>query len=157
MRRVDAIRKLFLEFRPQYSVREAAALLGWNRRKLAEEIAASELASVDVNGFVSWDAVATIAVTEWSAEAIEEALGSDATVLPELCRLANVHLRLPRYQIIALEAAARREHASASEFLSRYLLDQTCNEAPALLQTVPGFREAFTWPRSDRRESENAA
>jgi hypothetical protein len=43
MRQREAIRHLFLDKREHYTVSEAAALLGWTRAELAEEIAASEL------------------------------------------------------------------------------------------------------------------
>jgi|GEM_PF-883900 len=157
MERAVAIRKLFLERQERYSLPEAAELIGWSISDVAEEIAASELSPVHVDTLISWRAVATLAVTEWSPEMIEEALGTDVTVLPNLSRLTDLSVRLPRYQILALEAAARKQHATVSEVLSRYLLDQTCTEAPALGQTVAGFREAYMWPRATNPKSPTPA
>lgn len=157
MRRAEAIRKLFLEHREQYSIREAAALVGWRTRDMADEIASSELRQVDLDAHVSWRAVAMIAMTVWSYEAIEEALGENASVLPSLARLADRTVRLPRFQLIAIEAAARRQGVTFNEFLAGHLADLVCIEAPALRKTIPGFREAFSWPQPQQRESEDAA
>jgi hypothetical protein len=157
MMREEAIRALFLEGKSHYSLAEAATLLRWSKGKLAEEIAASELRPIDADAIVPWRVVAVFAVTEWSPEMIEDALGAEIIVLPDLLRLGELCIRLPRYQIVALEAAARRSTATISEYLSQYLLDQTCTEAPALVRTVEGFREAYIWPRSDTSESATPA
>lgn len=157
MRRAEAIRKLFLERREQYSLHEAAELLGWNCRDLAEEIGASELRRVEVDSQVSWQAVATLGMTTWSYESIEEALGGDTRLLPRLARLADRTFRLPHYQFIAIEAAARKRGETVNEFLAGYLLDLVCTESPALTRDVPGFREAFIWPQPVGRQAETAA
>lgn len=157
MKRAEAIRKLFLEGREQYSIREAAALVGWSSREMADEIASSELRRVDLGAHVSWRAVAMIAMTVWSYESIEEALGENASVLPPLARLANRTVRLPHFQLVAIEAAARRQGVTFNEFLAGHLTDLVCIEAPTLAKDVPGFREAFLWPQSRRRQAEDAA
>ena len=157
MKRAEAIRKLFLEHREQYSIREAAALVGWSSRDMADEIAASELRRVDLDTNVSWQAVAMIAMTVWSYESIEEALGENASVLPPLARLADRTVRLPLFQLVTIEAAARRQGVTFNEFLAGHLTDLVCIEAPTLGKNVPGFREAFLWPQSQQRQSEDAA
>jgi hypothetical protein len=157
MTRTEAIRKLFGEHREQYSIGEAAALVGWSSREMADEIATSELRRVELNSHVSWQALAAIAMTEWSYESIEEALSENASVLPRLVRLADRTVRLPQFQIIAIEAAARRQGLTFNEFLAGHLLDLACIEAPTLMDKVSGFREAFLWPQSQQRQSENAA
>ena len=157
MKRAEAIRKLFLENREQYSIREAAALVGWSSREMADEIASSELRRVDLDANVSWRAVAMIAMTVWSYEAIEEALGEDASVLPPLARLADRTVRLPQFQLVAIEAAARRQGVTVNEFLAGHLADLVCIEAPELAKRVRGFREAFLWPQPQQRQSEDAA
>jgi hypothetical protein len=157
VKRAEAIRKLFLEGREQYSIREAAALVGWSSREMADEIASSELRSVDLNAHVSWRAVAMIAMTVWSYESIEEALGENASVLPPLARLADRTVRLPQFQLVVIEAAARRQGVTFNEFLAGHLTDLVCIEAPIVAKRVPGFREAFLWPQSQQRQSEDAA
>ncbi len=129
MKQTEVIRKLFLEHREQYSMREAAALVGWSTREMADEIASSELRSVDLNAYVSWRAVAMIAMTTWSFEAIEEALGENASVLPPLARLTERTVRLPRFQLVAIEAAARRQGVTFNEFLAGHLTDLVFIEA----------------------------
>lgn len=156
MKRADAIRKLFLGHREQYSIREAAALVDWSSRDMADEIASSELRRVELDANVSWRAVATIAMTVWSYEEIEEALGENASVLPPLARLVDRTVRLPQFQIAAIEAAANRQGVTFNEFLAGHLTDLVCIEAPAL-QDVPGFREAFLWPHPQQCQSEDAA
>lgn len=157
MKRADAIRKLLCERRDQCSIREAAALLAWRARDLADEIAASELRRVDVDSSVSWRAVAMIAMTQWSYESIERAMGQHASVLPRLSRLTERTVRLPHFQLIAVEAAARRRSLTFNDFLAGHLLDLVCTEAPALVEKVPGFREAYLWPQLLHVQSENAA
>lgn len=156
MKRAEAIRKLFLGHREQYSIREAAALVGWSIREMADEIASSELRRVELDANVSWRAVATIAMTVWSYEEIEEALGENASVLPPLARLVDRTVRLPQFQLVAIQAAASRQGVTVNEFLAGHLTDLVCIEAP-VLQDVPGFREAFLWPHPQHRQSEDAA
>lgn len=158
MRQREAIRYLFLEKREHYTVSETAALLGWTRSELAAEIAASELRRVNDTSLVSWHAVAVIASTQWSYESIEEALGAAASsVLPSLLRLEELRVRIPRYQIVVINTAARNQKATVNSFLARYLLDLSTNEAPSLIRSTPGFREAFMWPAHGPAESQTAA
>jgi hypothetical protein len=157
VKRAEAIRKLFLEHSEQYSIREAAALVGWSSREMADEIASAELRRMDLDANVSRRAVLTIAMTAWSYEVIEQALGEDASVLPPLARLADRTVRLPEFQLVAIEAAARRQGVTFNEFLAGRLTDLVCIEAPELTKRVPGFREAFLWPQPQQRQSEDAA
>jgi hypothetical protein len=148
MRRSATIRNLFLHKKSHYSLPEAASVLRWSIAKLAEEVAAMELLPVNADALIPWQTLAALAITEWSPEMIEGALGAEvAAVLPALSCLDRLCVRLPRYQIVALEAAARRRRETINAFLSRYLLDQTCIEAPSLVRTVTGFREAYLWPQ----------
>ena len=158
MRQREAIRHLFLEGREHYTVGEAAALLGWTRAKLAAEVAASELRRVSDTSLVSWHSVAAIASTQWSYESIEDALGAAASsVLPPLLRLEEFRVRIPRYQIVVIKTAARKQRATVNSFLARYLLDLSTIEAPSLMRSMPGFREAFMWPAQGPAESQTAA
>ena len=125
MKRAEAIRKLFLEGREQYSIREAAALVGWSSREVADEIASSELRRVDLGAHVSWRAVAMIAMTVWSYESIEEALGENASVLPPLARLANRTVRLRSSNSLPLKQL-RAGRASPSTNFSPGTLRTSC-------------------------------
>lgn len=157
MRKREAIRRLFLGGAPYYSVTEAAALLGWSCEALMREIRERELTHVGLSSSLSWQSVAMIAACQWSHQAIEDALGANASVLPPRLRLSDLHARVPQYQIDVIEAAARQQGASVNDFLSRYLLDLSSVEAPRLVRTVPGFEEAYKWPASLKPTAESAA
>jgi len=148
MNKHQAVRCLFLEPQETYTLAEAAALLGWNVQQLAVEIASQHLITPDecATRPVAWRDVATLAATDWSYELIETALGSGASVLPPLVRLTELRVRLPRYQIKAIESAAQAAHATINAFLASHLLELASLEAPALRTCVPGFDEAFHWP-----------
>ena len=158
MRQREAIRHLFLDKREHYTISEAAALLGWTRAELAAEVGASELRRVNDTSLVSWHAVAVIACTQWSYESIEEALGPAASsVLPPLLLLEELRVRIPRYQIVVINTAARNQNTTINSFLARYLLDLSTIEAPSLIGSMSGFREAFMWPAQGPAESQTAA
>jgi len=64
--------------------------------------------------------VATLAATDWSYELVETALGS-ASVLPALVSLAELRVRLTRYQITAIESAAQAARETINAFLTSQL------------------------------------
>lgn len=148
MRQAEAIRELFLGGKESYPLDEAASLLAWPRHRLRSELAAQSLVS-EIEWErkpIPWRAVAVLAVGQWSYERIEDALASEASVLPTLIRSDTLRVRLPRFQIAAILAGARRAGSTADEFLSRYLTDLTCLEGRALSENLTGFREAYHWP-----------
>jgi len=148
MRQAEAIRTLFLGGKRSYPLDEAASLLAWPRHRLRSELAAQYLVpEIEWESKrVPWRAVAVLAVGEWSYGRVEDVLAEQASVLPTLVRSDNLSVRLPRFQIAAIDAAARRSGRTVDEFLSSYLADLTCMEAPALSEDVVGFREAYHWP-----------
>lgn len=158
MRQREAIRHLFLDRGCSYSIRDAATLLGWPIPRLRSELSSQYLVperSWDTKP-VPWSAVAVLALGDWSYLRIEEALGDDAYVLPHLVRLEDAHVRLPRYQLVVIRAAAQRTGATVDELLARHFADLACEEAPSLSAAVPGFREAFHWPSAVARNEEDA-
>jgi hypothetical protein len=47
---------------------------------------------------VPWEELALAAAERWPQDVIEEALGADAaSVVPELVRLTDLHVRVPRF------------------------------------------------------------
>jgi DNA-binding ferritin-like protein (Dps family) len=83
----------------------------------------------------------------WDQEEIEAALGDDlATAIPELLRLADLHVRVPRMEIAALEQVAARDGKSVSAVLGRELLDFVSVHSEWLARDVPGFAAALMWP-----------
>jgi hypothetical protein len=83
---------------------------------------------------------------------IENALGSEAaSVIPELLRLAELRVAIPRYQMVMLSKLAEREKISVDELLSRHLLDLAGAENDWLNETIPQFNWATRWPELLRR------
>ncbi len=145
----DHIRDLFLHPRPTYPIAEAAALLGMDWRDVRGWIESGELEGVDSDGglVLPWAELVSFGMDFWSQEVVEEALGDDlARVIPELVRLARLEVRVPRFEIVALERVAGREGKSVDAVLARELLDLASVHAPWLSSEVPGFEAALQWP-----------
>ncbi len=146
---VAAIRTLFLHPRPTYPLPDAAALLGMRVRELAGWMESGELEGIESDGsvVVPWEELVSFGMEWWSQEAVEAALGADvARALPELLRLTELEVRLPRMEVVALERLAALDGKSVSAVLARELLDLVSAHAPWLSKEVPGFAEAFGWP-----------
>lgn len=148
MNQPSAIKQLFLRTTANYSLDEAAALLGWTREELAAELSSQFVTDPEewLHRPIPSSAIAVLAFADWSYEAIERALGAEASLLPPLVRLKELTVRLPAHQIAALEAAAAREQTTVSDILARELVELTTAEADELEQTLDGFHEAFHWP-----------
>jgi hypothetical protein len=141
-----AIRRLFLEPKPLYSIAEAAALLGIDVAGLRGWIDAGEIECED--GLrVSWAELVSFGLDFWSQQVVEEALGPDLTdAMPELLRLTDLEVRIPRLQVITLERIAARDDATVSAVLARELRDLISANSEHLSAEVPGFAEALYWP-----------
>ena len=80
---------------------------------------------------------------------IEQALGNDiASVMPEIVRLSELRVQIPRYEIVMLAKLAERENLTVDEYVSRYLLDLAGAEVEWLSASVPQFAEAMRWPET---------
>jgi hypothetical protein len=111
------IRTLFLHPHPTYTIPEAAALLGMGWRDVRAWMEAGELEGVDTDqGLVlPWAELMSFGMDFWSQEAVEEALGAEpADVRPELLRLTDLEVRIPRMEVVALERVAARDGQSVS-------------------------------------------
>lgn len=145
----DAIRLVFLSPQPFYSPQAAAALLGWTPREMETAIREGALdAERTCSGWrIGWEAVASALVDQQSLREVEAALGEQAsTVLPELCRLGELRVALPRWQTLMLARLAKREQLDAGDFLARHLLDLAAAESDWLAEAIPGFDAAVAWP-----------
>jgi len=146
---MDHIRDLFLHPHPTYSIAEAAILLGMDWREVRGWVEAGEIEGVETeHGLVlPWAEVVSFAMDFWSQEVVEHALGDDlARVIPELVRLARLEVRVPRFEIVALERVAARDGKSVDAVLARELLDFVSVHSPWLAAEIPGFDEALQWP-----------
>jgi DNA-binding ferritin-like protein (Dps family) len=143
------IRRLFLAPHPTYSPPDAAALLGMSSRELDGWMAAGELEGEQAaDGLVlPWHEVVSFAMSFWDQEEVEAALGDDlAAAIPELLRLAELHVRIPRMEVVALERVAARDGKTVSAVLGRELLDFVSTHAEWLGRDVPGLGDALAWP-----------
>ena len=145
----DNIRSLFLHPQPTYTTAEAAKLLAIAPDELREAIDVGDIEPVAFADRVvlPWTELASFAIDHWSQEAIEEALGARAAaVIPGLLRLDDLHIRIPRIQIAALERLAARNRTTVSTLLTRELRDLVSAHCEWLSRELPGFADAFRWP-----------
>jgi hypothetical protein len=86
---------------------------------------------------------------EAPVEAIESAVGAVdlADAIPELLRLADLEVRIPRLEILALERLADRDGKSVDAVLARELLDVVSARSRYLTTSIPGFTAALRWPQ----------
>jgi len=94
-----------------------------------------------------WAELVSFGMEFWSQEVVEEALGAEvAEAIPELLRLADLEVRIPRMDVVALEQLAMRDRQSVSAVLGRVLRDLLSVHSEWLSAVVPGFAEALAWP-----------
>ena len=144
------IRKLFLEAKKTYTPAEAAAILGMELPDLTRRIKSGEVEGVRTccGMTISAEELKSFAMDFWPQETIEEALGDDLpNAIPKLLRLADLHVRIPRFEILALEHLAERDGKSVSSVLARELLDVVSAESDFLAANIPGFTNALRWPQ----------
>ena len=146
----ERIRRIFLQPSVHYSLSEAANLLEYSHEQIVKAIEHGDLAVVGDGGRLPelpWQEVALAAVERWPQELIEAALGPEAeAVLPELVRLTELSVRVPRFSVVALGRVAQREGTTVDHIVSRQLLDLAVNEADILDRSIAGFSAAMRWP-----------
>jgi len=144
------IRSLFLEPKDAYSIRDAAEILCMPLGDVLGWMEVGELEGIDTPGgpMLSWGELASFTMGFWSQESIEEALGAYlADAIPELLRLSDLEVRIPRVEILALERLADRDGKSVDAVLARELLDVVSAHSEFLAKTIPGFATALRWPQ----------
>lgn len=143
------IRTLFLHPKPTYAIGEAASLLEMDWRDLRGWMESGEVEGIETDeGLVlPWAELVSFGMDFWSQEVVEEALGAElAEALPELLRLTELEVRIPRMEVVALERLAALDGETVSAVLARELRDLVSVHAAWLSQEVPGFAEALAWP-----------
>jgi hypothetical protein len=143
------IRRLFLEPKATYSIADAATLLGMKLRDVRGWMEVGELEGVDSpeGVVVPWTELVSFGMDFWSQEVVEEALGAElAEAIPELLRLAQLEVRIPRLEVVALERLAARDGKSVDAVLARELLDLVSAHSEWLATEIPGFAAALAWP-----------
>ena len=153
---VQRIRSIFLHQEPYVSICDAAGLLGWSREEAEAAVAAGEIEVVKTwkGETVGIQEVIAKARERWPADAIEEALGREAAlVLPAGLRTRKVTVRLPLYQVAALEYLARRGQTTVAHVLAGQLDDLAGEHLEELASAIPDFSEAFEWPHDQPAQS----
>ncbi len=143
------IRTLFLHPKPTYAIGEAATLLEMDARELCGWMETGEVEGIETDeGLVlPWAELVSFGMDFWSQEVVEEALGAElAEALPELLRLTDLEVRIPRMEVVALERLAAAGRETVSTVLARELRDLVSVHSAWLSQEVPGFAEALAWP-----------
>ncbi len=145
----SAVRRLFLQPKPRYSLSAAARLLGMSAKELRGWIESGEIETVETKRgpALPWEEVVSFGMDFWSQAVVEEALGADvAAAIPELVRLTELNVRLPRFEVAALERVSAREGRPVDAVLASELLDFVSAEAAWLSREIPGFAAALSWP-----------
>jgi len=140
------IRRLFLEPKDTYPDAEAAEILGMELLDLKSRMESGEVEGVrNCSGMtVSRKELISFAMDFWPQDAIEEALGDDlAKGIPKLLRLAGLQVRIPRFEILALERLAERDGKSVDAVLARELRDVISAESDFLRENIRGFETAL--------------
>ncbi|HEY2094470.1 MAG TPA: hypothetical protein VGJ81_21605 [Thermoanaerobaculia bacterium] len=152
---IERIRPIFLHQRPRVSLTRAAALLGWTRGEISKAIRAGEVevTKASMGEWICREELQDRALESWPLEAIEEALGADADrALPPAWRLADLHVRVPRYHVDMLEYMAGRERTTVSDILTRELEDMASANAEEFSRSLAGFHGAMRWPSAGARD-----
>src|ERR1700682_4756817 len=126
MTNAGSIRRLFLQPQPTYTIADAANVLGMHWRDVRAWMESGELEGVDTDeGLVlPWAELVSFGMDFWSQEVVEEALGADlAAAIPELLRLTDLEVRIPRLEVVTLERLAARDGETVNAVLARELLD----------------------------------
>ena len=135
----------------QAEFREQAGLVAYSDVlvEVLDWIEAGEMEAEDTPDglLLPWSELVSFAMALWDQEDIERALGDHlATAIPELLRLADLQVRIPRIEILALEHVAAREGKSVGAVLGRELLDFVSVHSEWLSRDIAGFAEALAWP-----------
>jgi hypothetical protein len=147
----DRIRELFLEPQPFYELAQAARLLGCPPSEVERAIAEGEIETPSTRAAypLAWQEIAVMLTSQYAQAVIEEALAEEAdAVIPELVRLAELRVEIPRYQTAMIAKLASRENLSVDEIVSRQFLDLASAESEWLAKSILGFDAALRWPEA---------
>ncbi|HYK00606.1 MAG TPA: hypothetical protein VE974_02540 [Thermoanaerobaculia bacterium] len=150
----SAIRHLFLHPHLTYPLPEAAALLGMGVDELRRWMNSGEIEGIGTTDglAIPWGELASFGMEFWSQEVVEATLGSElAEAIPELLRLVDLEVRIPRMQVVTLERLAALDGQTVSAVLARELRDLVSVHAQWLSAEVPGFAAALHWPEAPER------
>jgi hypothetical protein len=143
------IRHLFLHSDHTYTPDKAAQAIGMPVDDVRGWMEVGELEGVETKhgAVLPWVELVSFAMSFWEQSDIEDALGADvAETIPELLRLCDLEVRIPRLEVVALEKLAARDGKSVDAVLARELRDLVSAQSEWLTKVIPGFAAAFVWP-----------
>ena len=151
-RLTNRIRSIFLHDEQRVTIETGADLLGWTAAEMRAAVERGEIETLPgPDGWrIDLREIAETALHLWPMTVIEEALGTDASlVLPPSVRTGMFAVRLPRYVIAAMRYLAEENGESVDAFLARELHGIAYEERERLAAAIPGFAEAVDWPFSE--------
>ena len=140
---IQRIRAIFLHHESRVTIAEAAGMLGWSRAEMNRAIRSGEIEVVETcsGKRIELRELAAYALQQWPLAAIEEALGRDATlILPAALRTRKLTVRLPQYQIGALQVLADDGRESVEAMLTRMFGGADGPQPAAPFPPDPGTR-----------------
>jgi hypothetical protein len=146
---IQRIRAIFLHREPRVTVGVAAELLGWSFAEMKATIRNGDIEVVETcdGTTIELRELAAYAMQQWPLTSIEEALERDAAlVLPPALRTRTLTVRLPRYQIGALQVLADEGREPVETMLIRMFEEPTDLHHERLARVIPGLAEAMAWP-----------
>ena len=146
---IQRIRSIFLHHGARVTIGEAVGMFGWSRGEMDAAIANGdiEVVATDSGKRIELRELAEVALQRWSLVTIEEALGRDAaSILPAGLRTRKFTVRLPRYQIGALEVLAEDGREPVEAMLMRMFEELADLHQERLARVIPGLDESMTWP-----------
>jgi len=148
---INRIRAIFLHHEPRVTIAEAADMLGWSRAEMNAAIRNGEIEVIEAcaGKRIELRELAAYALQQWPLTTIEEALGRDAAlILPPALRTRKLTVRLPQYQIGALQMLADDGRESVDTMLTRMFEELTDLNHERLSRLIPGLAEAIAWPEA---------
>jgi hypothetical protein len=148
----ERIRTIFLHHESRVTISEAARMLGWTPAELNAAIRNGDIEPVTTcsGKMIALRELAMQALQLWSLNTVEDALGSDAKlIMPAALRTRRFTVRLPLYQISALQVLAEDGRESVDTFLMRMFDELTDLNKERLSRLIPGLAEAIGWPERE--------
>jgi hypothetical protein len=146
---IQRIRAIFLHREPRVTVGVAADFLGWSFAEMKATIGNGDIEVVETcsGTRIELRELAAYAMQQWPLTSIEEALGREAaSILPPGLRTRKFTVRLPRFQIGALEVLAADGREPVEAMLMRMFEELTDLHHERLARIIPGLGEAMAWP-----------
>jgi hypothetical protein len=146
---IERIRAIFLHPAARVTVAEAAGLLGWSGAVMREAVENGEIAVIRTcsGERIERAEVWGKALERWPVVVVEEALGREARrALPAAVRTRRISVKLPRYQVAALEFVAEQERLTVETLLARELEDFVSAHAEELAAGIAGFAQGLRFP-----------